>query len=243
MLCIVTTRVNVASLDRFALCVFILSGWLITLCLHEFGHAITAYKGGDTSVEELGYLSLDITKYSLSFSLASCLLLMFGGFPLPSGAVSIRPSRLHSKRWMTLVSLAGPFVTLLCCLAMLAIVFGLWAATEVYPSIMDVYKGRFGQGCTVMAYFEMFAFILNLLPFPPLDGWHAVSPWLPASFFLKRWTEGDGQRSALFSTISLLGLLLVFFIFSSQLTSIIVRTLRLDASLLANGMSIFTHPF
>ncbi|NIB30732.1 hypothetical protein HBB16_01690 [Pseudonocardia sp. MCCB 268] len=38
-------------------------GWARPLCLHEFGfHAITAYRGGDTSVAAKGYLTLDVRR-------------------------------------------------------------------------------------------------------------------------------------------------------------------------------------
>lgn len=43
--------------------VFVFLGWILSLCLHEFGHAIAAYYGGDTSVKEKGYLTLNPLKY------------------------------------------------------------------------------------------------------------------------------------------------------------------------------------
>ncbi len=36
-------------------CFFIVTVlWIFSVCLHEFGHAIVAYYGGDTSVREKG---------------------------------------------------------------------------------------------------------------------------------------------------------------------------------------------
>ncbi|QLP97711.1 MAG: hypothetical protein HZY79_10385 [Rhodoblastus sp.] len=44
--------------------VFVMSGWIVSLCLHEFGHAYVAYLGGDVGVKERGYLSLDPLGYT-----------------------------------------------------------------------------------------------------------------------------------------------------------------------------------
>ena len=43
---------------------FVLIGWIISLCLHEFSHALVAYWGGDTTVKDKGYLTLNPLKYT-----------------------------------------------------------------------------------------------------------------------------------------------------------------------------------
>ena len=45
----------------FTLVIF---GWLVSLCLHEFGHAYTAWRFGDHDVEVRGYLTLNPLKYA-----------------------------------------------------------------------------------------------------------------------------------------------------------------------------------
>ena len=69
----------------------VLAGWAVSLCLHEFGHAYTAYRGGDRSVRAKGYLTLDIRRYAdLGLSLVlPVFFLLLGGIPLPGGAVWI----------------------------------------------------------------------------------------------------------------------------------------------------------
>src|SRR5262245_1281431 len=42
----------------------VLAGWLVSLCLHEFGHAIVAYHSGDRSIRAKGYLTLDLLRYT-----------------------------------------------------------------------------------------------------------------------------------------------------------------------------------
>ncbi|HVH66161.1 MAG TPA: Clp protease N-terminal domain-containing protein, partial [Candidatus Acidoferrum sp.] len=68
---------------------FVVGGWVTSLCIHEFGHAFIAYLGGDRSVAAAGYLSLNPLKYThpvLSIALPVVFLLI-GGIGLPGGAV------------------------------------------------------------------------------------------------------------------------------------------------------------
>lgn len=44
--------------------VFVFVLWIASLCLHEFAHAQGAFVGGDTSVEEKGYLTLNPLRYT-----------------------------------------------------------------------------------------------------------------------------------------------------------------------------------
>lgn len=69
----------------------VLGGWGVSLCLHEFGHAYVAYRGGDREVYFKGYLTLDPRKYTDPvFSIVLPLLILaIGGIPLPGGAVFI----------------------------------------------------------------------------------------------------------------------------------------------------------
>ena len=79
--------------------VLVLAGWAVSLCLHEFGHACVAYRGGDRSVRGKGYLTLDIRRYTdvgLSFVLPVVFLLL-GGIPLPGGAVWINHGAIRSR--------------------------------------------------------------------------------------------------------------------------------------------------
>ena len=102
---------------RLAVLALVASGWIVSLCLHEFGHALAAYLGGDHAVADTGYLTLDPLKYTdpvLSLVLP-ILYLFLGGFGLPGGAVYIRTGLLRSAAWASVVSAAGPFATFCSC--------------------------------------------------------------------------------------------------------------------------------
>ena len=72
---------------------------MISLCLHEFGHAIVAYHCGDRTVRDKGYLTLDPLRYTdLQYSILFPLLIMaLGGIGLPGGAVYINTHYLRRR--------------------------------------------------------------------------------------------------------------------------------------------------
>ncbi len=145
-------------------------GWLISLCLHEFAHALVAYIGGDKSVKEKGYLTLNPLRYTdpgLTL-VVPMLILMIGGVALPGAAVYIDRSQLRNRFWHSLVSLAGPLANILCLLVL----------SFFFQSGLDV-SYRIRASLAVLALFQTVAILLNLLPFPPLDGFGVIEPWLP----------------------------------------------------------------
>jgi Zn-dependent protease len=157
---------------------FIIGGWIVSLCIHEFGHAVVAYLGGDRSVVGAGYLTLNPLRYhNLLMSLIlPVVFLLFGGIALPGGAVYINHSALRTRAWSSAVSVAGPFGTLLCGL-LIAAVF-LVAGTS---SITTVGSLNFFGALAGLGFFMALAVVLNLLPVPGLDGFGIIRPWLPYS--------------------------------------------------------------
>ncbi len=50
---------EIGPLSYVAVFVLVVAGWLVSLCLHEFGHAYTAWKFGDHDIAVRGYLTLN----------------------------------------------------------------------------------------------------------------------------------------------------------------------------------------
>ena len=101
-----------AALATFA---FVLLGWVISLCFHEYGHAATASAFGDTSIVERGYLTLNPVHYFNGFGslVLPVIALVIGGIALPGGAVMIRTDLIKQKWQQSLVALAGPAMSLI----------------------------------------------------------------------------------------------------------------------------------
>jgi Zn-dependent protease len=147
--------------------------WVFSVCLHEFGHAIVAYYGGDTSVKEKGYLTLNPLKYThpVYSLLMPVIFMMMGGIGLPGGAVYINDHLLRSRQWRAGVSLAGPAMNILL-IGALWLPFG-FGWIEQSRDNVAAYSLAF------LIQLEISSVLLCLLPLPPLDGFRAISPWLP----------------------------------------------------------------
>lgn len=157
-----------APLFTLGMVLFVVGGWVVSLCLHEFGHAIVAFRGGDHEVRHRGYLTLDPRHYTdpvLSIVLP-ILFLIIGGLPLPGGAVLINHYALRSKGVQSLVSFAGPAFNLV-----LSVLMSVAAVTVPMPFGLRV-------ALTYLAYLQVFTFLLNILPVPGFDGYGVIAPHL-----------------------------------------------------------------
>ncbi|MEJ5308763.1 MAG: site-2 protease family protein [Anaerolineae bacterium] len=156
---------------------FVIGGWLISLSLHEFGHALVAYWGGDKSVVHKGYLTLDPFKYThATYSIVLPLLyLAMGGIGLPGGAVYINMDAIKSKAKRSLTSAAGPAATALCALALLSPFILRVSRIEMYR------HSDFWAGIALLAFLQLTGLLFNLLPIPGLDGWGILETVLPES--------------------------------------------------------------
>lgn len=150
--------------------------WVFSVCLHEYGHAWVALKGGDYTVEEKGYLSMNPVHYAhpVTSFLLPMLFMAIGGIGLPGGAVYINKHLLRSRAWDTGVSLAGPAMNLV-----LAVVITLILRLLFIPRFPD-YTATYTLAFLLQL--QISAIIFNLIPVPPLDGFQALEPWLPGDW-------------------------------------------------------------
>ncbi len=156
---------------RVGVFVFILAGWVVTVCVHEFAHAFLAWRFGDHEVEARGYLSLNPLKYShpvLSI-LLPVLFIAIGGIGLPGGAVYLHPHRFRTNAQRALVSLSGPAVNIGFAIVLLVLVRSVGLHST---------HGIFWYAVAGLALLQVMASVLNLLPVPGLDGYGAIEPYL-----------------------------------------------------------------
>lgn len=161
---------------KFMTFLVVLVGWVFSLCLHEFSHALVAYMGGDTTVREKGYLTFNPLKYThpVYSLLLPLLFLVMGGIGLPGGAVYIEKWRLRSRRWISAVSLAGPASN-----ALLALIL------SIFLSLAPVNDSGLWPGLAFLALLQVTAVVLNLIPVPPFDGYGALEPYLDVNLQMR----------------------------------------------------------
>ncbi len=208
---------------------FVFTGFVISLCLHEFGHAIVAYHCGDATVREKGYLTLDPLRYTdLQYSIVLPLVFMaLGGIGLPGGAVYINTLYL-TRRGSALVSAGGPLGTAI----VLAALMLLFAAVPQMAATAPVLYAALA----FLALLQVTALLFNLIPCPGLDGWGIVEPFLPTS--LRRL----GRQIAPFAILILMAAL--FFVPGLnrgfwQLVFAVCGRIGLDASAAFAGLRLF----
>jgi Zn-dependent protease len=151
--------------------IFIFAGWIVSLALHEYAHALLAYRAGDHGVAARGYLTLNPLKYAhpiLSIVLPLVFLLL-GGFGLPGGAVWVDRHAARSKGVASMISLAGP-LTNVAFLILLTVPFQL--------GLYDPAHHVFWSALAFLAFLQLTAAVLNLAPIPGVDGGNALRPWL-----------------------------------------------------------------
>ncbi|MGH8860458.1 MAG: site-2 protease family protein [Jatrophihabitantaceae bacterium] len=150
---------------------FVLGGWVVSVCLHEFAHAYAAFRAGDHSVEAAGYLTLNPFKYAhpLLSIVLPLLFIVQGGIGLPGGAVYLHPQAFRSKRSQSIAAAVGPVTN-----AVFGVVLLLLARHHgdlaTHP--------RFWTAVAFLGFLQLTAAVLNLLPIPGLDGYAIIEPYL-----------------------------------------------------------------
>lgn len=155
---------------KYGVFIMVIAGWVVSLCLHEFAHAYVAWRAGDREVELRGYLTLNPLKYShpvLSI-LLPMLFIAIGGFALPGGAVYVH-SHNFPPRTQRILSGAGPAVNAVCAIVLMVII-ALFGSEDSHPA--------FWFGLSYLAYFQIMATVLNLIPIPGTDGYGILEPSL-----------------------------------------------------------------
>ena len=146
-----------------------------SVCLHEFFHAYTAYKCGDSTAAEAGHLTLNPLK---QMGLISIVMLLLLGFCW--GSVPVNPARL-TRRSRIMVALAGPLTNLMLfvisiVLAVLAVKAG---STITGSDNAGEFAGAAARVLVVMAQFNFVLFCINIAPVPGLDGGAVLFELLP----------------------------------------------------------------
>ena len=150
--------------------VFVMAGFVLALCLHEFAHARLGQSAGDAATPTAGYLTLNPRRFGepIPKLVLPVLLTILSGVGLPGGYGPVDAKRVPDRMQQMRLAAAGPVMSL-AILLVLALLYGLTGADSNALSAV----------LAVSALFQSTALVINLLPIPGLDGYGLVSPWLP----------------------------------------------------------------
>jgi len=147
--------------------------------VHEYAHAWAAEKMGDSTARYYRRLSLNPLDHIDPIGALMILLLGFGfARPVPINSLNFN----NRKAGVVVTSLAGPFSNVI--MALLSMAAAKLIAMAYYATHIGMLVGIF-RVFLFMVSINLSLAVFNLLPIPPLDGWHAVSPLLPREIYWK----------------------------------------------------------
>ncbi|EDY86317.1 peptidase M50 [gamma proteobacterium HTCC5015] len=153
---------------EYGIFILVLLAIILSLTLHEFGHAIVARALGDDTAERLGRLTLNPVSHIDPMGLLMVATVGFGyAKPVP-----FNPNNLRMHWGSALVAAAGPAMNLV--LAILAVNVLALAGAQGWM------LGETQQTALVlMVHINLLLMLFNLLPLGPLDGHYIASKMLP----------------------------------------------------------------
>lgn len=154
---------------------YLLPALLISLAIHEFAHAYTAYKLGDRSQKALGRLTLDPFAHMDWMGFLAVALLGFGwGKP-----VMVNDSSFKNKaRDNMLVALAGPMSNLIMAV-IFTLIFKLLMITGIITDTQTFVNSVVISMLALAIQFNVIFAIFNMIPIPPFDGSKVLHYFLP----------------------------------------------------------------
>jgi Zn-dependent protease len=143
-------------------------GIIIGFTIHEYCHALAAYKLGDTTVIEDGRLTLDPMKH---IDIMGLIFIIIAGFGWAK-PVRFCPNMLkRPRRDKAIIAAVGPLSNLLLGILFIFIIKGLWIlpidnarTLDIVDFIIDILY--------YWAFTNIALFVFNMFPIPPLDGSH-----------------------------------------------------------------------
>lgn len=156
---------------------FILLVLFFSITIHEISHGAAAFMLGDSTAKDEGRLSLNPLRHIDPFGTVIfplfLLVLTFGRGPIFGWAkpVPVNPYNFRDqKKGTIIVSLAGPLSNFL-----IGVIFSVLVNFFVFSNLSSFF--------TIISLYNFALAFFNILPFPPLDGFHILFNILPEKFF------------------------------------------------------------
>jgi Zn-dependent protease len=140
---------------------------IVSITLHELAHGVAAISQGDNTPKLTGHMTLNPVVH---MGVPSLIFLCIAG--IAWGQMPVNPSKFKTPQLSNIiVSAAGPFSN-----------FGLALISIMILKVMTS-TGAGGllspEFLILFAHTNLILFLFNLLPIPPLDGFHIASEFFP----------------------------------------------------------------
>jgi len=187
--------------------ILLLPPFFLAISLHESAHAYVAYRFGDPTAKNLGRITLNPLHHIDIMGLIVLLIARFGwAKPVP-----VNPNNLKNPRKDNIwISLAGPASNFI--LAIISALFFHLLAAILPPTTIGVYTLEMVRLSVIL---NIILMVFNMLPLPPLDGYHILEGIVPHETYLKL------QQYKHIGPTILLGLILMGWVFKFSVFSII----------------------
>jgi len=154
---------------------YTIPGILLGLTVHEFCHAFSAWKLGDSTARDQGRLTLNPLKH---IDIVGFIFIIIAGFGWAK-PVQFDPRQLKNlRRDKALIAAAGPASNMVLGVILVFII----KALIPYYGNTGVFLENFINVLFIAASINFGLFIFNLIPIPPLDGSHIVFSGLNLNF-------------------------------------------------------------
>jgi Zn-dependent protease len=186
--------------DQLQSIIFFLLALVISISVHEFSHAWSAYRLGDPTARNLGRLTLNPIVHFDPIGALMLVFMAFSGYGIGWGKpVPVNPYRLRTnpRVGMGLTAAAGPFSNLVLATLMAIPLRLAWPLPGLAANFL-----------WVLVSVNVSLAVFNLIPLPPLDGFSVIQGLIGT--FRTRWAVDLGttlDRIAPYGPMLLMALL------------------------------------
>jgi Zn-dependent protease len=161
---------------------------LVGFPVHEFAHALAAYRLGDSTARLMGRLTLNPVVHFDPLGGLLLAVTMIGGAGFAFGwakPTPVNPNNLAGgSRGEAIVAAAGPISNLVLAIAAAIPLRYLIANPGLWPSVPEIIfqvtpDGAIGGALPLFVLINLVLMVFNLFPIPPLDGSKVLFAFLP----------------------------------------------------------------
>ena len=152
-----------------------IAGLVFGISIHEFSHALVAYRLGDPTAKLAGRLNLNPASHLDPIGTIALLVVGIGwGKPTPFDPFNLR----NIKRDSALISVAGAFSNFLFALVLSLPYLVTYYSGTLNQSIVGIY-----QIVAIAIWINLILGVFNLIPVSPLDGFKVLAGLLPRDWY------------------------------------------------------------